>query len=154
LSASLAMRFLIVFLTAAAVFSILYGGVIRIVDPHGDFGTGGFPVVGLHARSEKMQLFKAYAAAAAPEGLIVGWSRAMKRSPRTLESQTGHRFFNFAVETAHAEDELAIYRWVRQQGVRIKVLVIGLDVEALHSDDRPDVALLGNEALMETLDRG
>jgi hypothetical protein len=100
-----------------------------------------------------MRLFGAYQAAGSAEGLILGSSRAMKISPRTLEQATGYRFFNFAVDSARAEDELAIYRWVRQQGARIKLLVIGLDVEALHDDDRPEASLLGSQDLMRMLGR-
>jgi len=54
---------------------------------------------------------------------------------------------------ARAEDYLAIYRWVRRQGAPLRLLVIGLDVEALHSDDHPDAALLRNDALMAALGR-
>jgi len=145
------LRFLALFLAALAMLSLLYVGIIRVVDPHGDFGTGLFPVVETDLRTEKMRLFRAAMATAPPEGLILGSSRAMKVCPRTLEAATGHRFFNFAVDTARAEDYLAIYRWVRQQGARIKFLVIGLDVEALHDDDRPEGSLIVNDALMSTL---
>ncbi len=148
------MRFLSLFVAATAVLSLLYAAFIRLVDPRGEFGTGLFPVVELDARAEKMRLFRAYLGRPAPEGLILGSSRAMKVSPRTLESETGHRFFNFAVDSARAEDYLAIYRWVRQQNVPIKLLVIGLDVEALHSDDRPEPGLLLNQALMRALGPG
>jgi len=146
------MRFLALFLGVVAVLAGLYAGAVRLVDPHGDFGTGLFPVVNLDARAEKMRLFRAYAAGpAAPEGLILGSSRAMKLSPVSLEAETGRRFFNFAVDMARAEDYLAIYRWVRAQGTAIRYLVIGLDVEALHSDDRPDPGLQRNDALMRAL---
>jgi hypothetical protein len=147
------MRFLAVFLVAVAALSLLYAAFIRLVDPRGEFGTGLFPVVDLDARAEKMRLFGAYLSMAAPDGLILGSSRAMKVCPRTLERATGHHFFNFAVDNARAEDDLAIYRWVRQQHVPIKFLVIGLDVEALHSDDRPEPDLLRNDALVRTLDK-
>lgn len=141
-------------MAALAIVSLVYVGIIRLVDPHGDFGTGLFPTVELDLRVEKMQLFRAYQATAPPEGLILGSSRAMKVCPRTLEAATGHRFFNFAVDTARGEDYLAIYRWVRQQGVQIRLLMIGLDVEALHDDDRPEGSLLLNDALMQTLGEG
>jgi hypothetical protein len=148
------MRFLAAFLAAAAAFAALYAGIARVVDPRGEFGSGLFPVVESDARAEKMRLFRAYAAEAAPAGLILGSSRAMKVHPRTLERATGQRFFNFAVDNARAEDYLAIYRWVRQQGVRPKLLVVGLDVEALHDDDRAEASLLHDGALMATLGSG
>lgn len=148
------MRFLTLFLAALLALALLYAGIIRLVDPRGEFGTGLMPVVELDARAEKMRLFREYAATAAPEGLILGSSRAMKMCPRTLELETGHRFFNFAVDNARAEDYLAIYRWAREQDMRIKVLVIGLDVEALHNDDRPEPGLLRSDALRRALGDG
>ncbi len=146
------MKFLILFLVAAITFSLGYAAFVRLVDPRDEFGTGLFPVVDLDIRVRKMRLFQDYlATSGAPEGLIIGSSRAMKLNPRTLEAATGHRFFNFAVDNARAEDYLAIYRWVRQQNVKIKFLVIGLDVEALHNDDRPEPNLVDNDALVGTL---
>jgi hypothetical protein len=145
------MRFLAVFLAALFALSLLYVGIVRLVDPRGEFGTGLFPVVELDARAEKMRLFQVYAAATPPQGLILGSSRAMKVCPRTLEQATGRRFFNFAVDNARAEDYVAIYRWARRQDPDIELLVIGLDVEALHNDDRPEADLLRNEALMRAL---
>jgi hypothetical protein len=148
------LRFLGAFLAALAALALVYLGLIRLVDPRGEFGTGLFPVVELDARGEKMRLFAAYCAAGAPEGLVLGSSRAMKLSPRVLEAATGRRFFNFAVDNARAEDDLAIYRWVRQQRVDVKLLVVGLDVEALHPEDKPDPGLVRNDELLQALARG
>jgi hypothetical protein len=148
------MKFLMLFLAALVALAVLYAASVRLVDPRGDFGSGLLPVVELDARAEKMRLFRAYAAAAPPEGLILGSSRAMKMAPRTLEMETGHRFFNFAVDNARAEDYLAIYRWAREQGMPAKLLVIGLDVEALHNDDRPEPGLVRSDALMRALGEG
>lgn len=145
------MRFLALFLATAAGLAVLYAGIARFVDPRGEFGSGRFPVVESDARAEKMRLFRAYAAEGEPKGLILGSSRAMKVHPRTLERVTGQRFFNFAVDNARAEDYLAIYRWVREQGARPTLLVVGLDVEALHDDDRAEASLLDDPALMATL---
>ena len=55
-----------------------------------------------------------------------------------MQAATGFRAFDFAVEGARAEDYLVLYRWVRARGIRPRVVVIGLDVEALHDDDRPE----------------
>jgi hypothetical protein len=147
------MRFLLVFLAAVGALALLYASAVRLVDPHGEFGTGLFPVVEMDARAEKMRLFTAYRAKAAPTGLILGSSRAMKLRPSTLETGTGERFFNFAVDNARAEDDLAIYRWVRAHGASVKILVVGLDVEALHDDDQPDPGLVRNDGLVQALVR-
>jgi len=146
-----AVKFLAAFLAAFTLAGVAYAAAIRIVDPYGEFGTGVFPPLEPDMRSEKMRLFRAYEAAGPPEGLILGSSRSMKVSPRALERATGRRFFNFAVDNARAEDDLAIYRWVRAQGARLAVVVIGLDVEALHNDDRPEASLLASEPLMRAL---
>lgn len=148
------MRFLGAFLAALAALALVYLGLVRLVDPRGEFGTGLFPVVELDARGEKMRLFGDYCATGAPEGLILGSSRAMKLSPRVLEAATGRRFFNFAVDNARTEDDLAIYRWVRQRRVAVKLLVVGLDVEALHPEDEPDPGLVRNGELLQALARG
>lgn len=148
------MRFLAAFLAAMLALALLYLGLVRLVDPRGEFGTGLFPVVELDARAEKMRLFEAYLATGTPDGLVLGSSRAMKLSPSRLEAATGRRFFNFAVDNARAEDDLAIYRWVRQQHVAVKLLVIGLDVEALHPEDQPEPGLTRNDALMQALGPG
>jgi hypothetical protein len=144
-------KFLAAFFVALAAFAVVYGGAMRWVDPRGEFGGGRFPVVELDARAEKMRLFRAFREATAPAGLILGSSRSMKLRPRALAEAAGAPFFNFAVDNARAEDYLAIYRWVRQQGVAVRYLVIGLDVEALHDDDRPDPGLVRNGELVQAL---
>jgi hypothetical protein len=146
-------KFLAAFLVCAGLFALAYGGAVRWVDPRGEFGGRRFPVVELDARAEKMRLFRAFHEATPPAGLILGSSRSMKLRPRALEEAAGAPFFNFAVDNARAEDYLAIYRWVRQQGVDLRYLVIGLDVEALHDDDRPDPGLVRNPELVQALSR-
>lgn len=148
------MKFLALFLVVLAMLSSLYAAAIRVVDPRGDFGMAVFPVVELDARTEKMRLFQQYIGTTQLDGLILGSSRAMKVSPGTLEAALGQHFFNFAVDNARADDYLAIYRWVRQHNVRLKSLIVSLDIEALHNDDQPDPGLTRNEALSKALERG
>jgi hypothetical protein len=133
----------VLFLGAALAF--------RIVDPRDDFETGLFPVVIRDSRIEKMRLFSADTASSAVQGLILGSSRSMKLAPDVFQARTGLKFFNFAVDSGRAEDDLAILRWVRQQGVRPALLVVGLDVEALHNDDVPDEELQKNRELERAL---
>lgn len=148
------MRFPALFLVMLAMLSFLYAAAIRVVDPRGDFGVAMFPVVELDARAEKMRLFRQYIGTTRPDGLILGSSRAMKLRPRTLDAALGQHFFNFAVDNARADDYLAIYRWVHQHNVRLKSLIVSLDVEALHNDDQPDPGLARNEALRRALEDG
>jgi len=126
------------FVLTLAGLALLYGFVIQTVDPRGDFSRRPMAGVVLDAQAEKVKIFGAYATRGPVDGLILGSSRSMKIDPQALEPQTGLRFFNFAIEGARAEDYGALYRWVRAQGVRPRAIVIGLDVEALHSDDRPE----------------
>ena len=123
----------------------------RVVDPRDDFGGGICPQVTMDSRRDKMRLFKYYVSSGGVGGLILGSSRSMKLDPKQLESRLGVRFFNFSVDSARAEDLLAIYRWVRRQGVTPRYLVLGLDVEALHDDDQADHRLQENAELLAGL---
>lgn len=127
------------FVLTLAGLALLYGFTIQTVDPRGDFGRRPTAGVVLDAQAEKVKSFGAYATRGPVDGLILGSSRSMKIHPQALQAETGLRFFNFAIEGARAEDYLALYRWVRAQGIRPRAIVIGLDVEALHSDDRPEL---------------
>src|SRR5690349_19786525 len=98
-----------------------------------------------------MKLFSAYRKSRPLQGLILGSSRSMKLRPELLREKTGLEFFNFAVENARAEDYLAIERWVRQQTAPPNLLVVGLDIEALHDDDVPEEQLQANAELQFAL---
>ena len=123
----------------------------RLVDPRDEFGGGICPQVTMDSRRDKMRLFKNHVSSGGVGGLILGSSRSMKLDPKQLESRLGVRFFNFSVDSARAEDFLAIYRWVRRQGVTPRYLVLGLDVEALHDDDQADHRLQENAELLAGL---
>jgi hypothetical protein len=105
----------------------------------------------MDSRRDKMRLFKDYAASGSVGGLILGSSRSMKLDPKQLESRLGVRFFNFSVDSARAEDLLAIYRWVRRQSITVRYLVVGLDVEALHDREAADPRLQDNGELVTAL---
>jgi len=145
------MRFVPVFLVALAIASGMLVLAGRVVDPRGDFGDGVCPQVTMDSRRDKMRLFRAYAGSGGVGGLILGSSRSMKLDPKELESRLGVRFFNASVDSARTEDLLAIYRWVRHQGVSVRYLVVGLDVEALHDAEASDPRLEGNGELLAAL---
>ncbi|HEY3377199.1 MAG TPA: hypothetical protein VGL77_06845 [Armatimonadota bacterium] len=140
------MIFLGRFLISLACCAIAYLALVVLVDAHGDFHTGLFPVIIQDSREQKMALFR-QASAQGINGIILGSSRSMKLRPDELRRLTGQRFFNFAVDNAKTEDYLAIYRWVRAQGVHPKCIIIGLDIEAMHNDDIPDTRLVRNAVL-------
>ncbi len=131
---------------------LLYLGVTLLVDPRCHFGTSIFPCLTLDSRRDKMRLFAEYNRLAPIEGLILGSSRSMKLSCAELQKSTGLRWFNFSVDSARTEDYLAIYRWTRASDAKLKALVIGLDVEALHDLNELDDRLKSNPALMAVLD--
>jgi hypothetical protein len=139
------------FLGSLVVLSSCYFTAAVAVNPRGYYDSQLFPQVVLDSRRDKMKLFERYAGAAPVEGLIVGSSRAMKIAPAELDASTGIRFFNFCVDSARSEDYLAIYRWARGRNPGIRVLVVGVDVEALHDDDRPDERLRNNARLWREL---
>jgi hypothetical protein len=148
-------RFSLSFLILLASLAASYLTCAVVINPRGYFNVNIFPVVTLDSRQAKMKLFASFNISRPVDGLILGSSRAMKISGSELTNQLGQRFFNFSVDSAEAEDYLAIYRWVRSQDPRLKTLVIALDVEALHDDDQLDGRLKSNADLMRVLgDRG
>src|SRR6185369_17883018 len=136
-AASNAILFVAAFLATTAALTLACYAAIRVVDPYGEFHSGRFPTVVLDSRRQKLVLFKQYNPRAVT-GLIMGSSRSMLLEPRAVDAEFGTRSFNFAVENGHTEDFLAIYRWAVQQGAQPKLIIIGLDVAALHDDGIPD----------------
>ncbi len=128
-----------VFTCTVALLASGYVAVVRCVDPYGDFSTGHrrFPLLIWDSRPRKLELFQAYRATGPVYGILLGSSRTQKLNPQDFQRATGRRFFNFAVGSMMAEEYLATYRWVRRQGVHPRVVIIGLDVEALSNDDAP-----------------
>jgi hypothetical protein len=145
------MKFVFLFLGVLGILGAAFAALARTVDPRDDFGVGICPQVTMDSRREKMRLFKDYMASGSVGGLVLGSSRSMKLDPKQLESMLGVRFFNFSVDSARAEDFLAIYRWVRLRGITPRFLILGLDVEALHDDDVFDPRLRENGELLATL---
>lgn len=139
------------FFVGLAVLLVLLLVCAVLLDPRGDFNTGVFPTIVRDSRSHKMKSFSLKNVSQTTEGLVFGSSRAMKLDPKDLESATGYRFFNFAVDSARAEDYLAIYRWARAKGASPRLIVVGLDLEALHDNDVPDNRLTQNEELNAVL---
>lgn len=125
------MSFLRTLLVWLAVFVAVYLSAMRLVDPRGTFRTGVFPATALDSRALKMDLYRAYRARGPATGLVLGSSRSWKIEPDQLSQEFGGRFFNFGVPVAKTEELLAVYRWVRANGGAPKVVVVGVDVEAM-----------------------
>lgn len=146
------MRQLRWFLLSVLLFAGSYAAVMRTIDPYGRFRTGLFPQVVFDWRRDKLELFKRFQARVPVEGLILGSSKSMQLEPDVLRQKLGGRFFNFGVDGALAEDDLAIYRWARAQGAHPRWLVIGLDVDTLQSGPMRAPSLEVNEELLAALD--
>jgi hypothetical protein len=145
------MRFLLVFAGCIAVFAIVWSSLAVIVNPRGDFTTRFFPRVVLHDRGEKMQLFRRYFAGGAIEGVVLGSSRVMKFNPSELGSAR-ERWFNFGVNSATAEDLLAIARWIKSQGCQPRKLLIGIDTSTLDDSLEEPEDLQQNETLLALIE--
>ena len=144
-------RFIVSFFLSLAWVLTLYLLAYRIIDPEEEYGTGIFPAPMANARVTKQARFKEYIAQHPVDGLILGSSHCMTFEPTLADRLTGHTFFNFTVENAMMEDDLAIYRWVRRQGVRPKLVVVDLDVESFAPSDQIDARLENNYELREML---
>ncbi len=142
------MAFIREFLGAAAALFLAAALAFWVVDPHDDFHTGLFPVIVRDTRAEKMDLFRRLDGEEPALGIVIGSSRSMRLAPAIFESAAGFRFFNFAVDNARTEDYLAIVRWILAHAPAPRAVIIGVDVEALHDDDAPDVGLAKNADLL------
>lgn len=146
------MRFFVVFFSVFLLLVVCYLALFRVVDPRSEYGTGKFPAPLANARVTKQKKFKDYLVNHKIDGLVLGSSRSMLFDPKVIDKKTGHVFFNFSVENAMVEDYLAIYRWVLKQGVKPKMLIVGLDVEALNPSDKIDDRLQDNSAMLAALE--
>ena len=135
------------------VAALLLGHVLFVwlVDARKDFATGVIRPLVMDSRSEKTILYAKASEENPVPGILLGSSRTLTFQPADLEKETGLRCFNFAVQSARAEDHLAICRWLRAQNKTPKLLVIGYDVELLHDADPIDARLQQNGALWKQL---
>jgi len=147
-------RFALWFLASLGILTALYLFAAVVANPRGYFHPHIFPEVTWDSRGDKMKLFESYNREDPVEGLVLGSSRVMKIPPGELETGLNQRFFNFGVNNARTEDDLAIYRWVKRRAAHLKTILIGLDVEALHNNDIFNVQLLDNLDLSRALENG
>lgn len=102
-----------------------------VVNPLRRYPPRLFPSALWDVRSIKTSLLRARQPK--PEILILGSSRSMKIDPVLVERLSGLRAFNASVESAMAEDDYAMLRYaVEDAGIQPRIVLIGIDVEALH----------------------
>lgn len=76
--------------------------------------------------------------------VIIGSSRAMKLAPSRVEKRTGLRSYNASVDSAMAEDYLALYRLAHLGcGDGLQEIVLGIDLESFHDTHGPDGRVTG-----------
>ena len=108
-----------------------------LVDPDGTCGTHLLPPYVLNLRPAKLELLDA--AKPSPQALIFGSSRMMTLDPAAVEKATGLVTFNAAVDGARTEDFYCLLRYaVEHAHVHPNLILIGVDIEALHSSDPPN----------------
>ena len=105
----------------------LSGGLLSagvIVDPHGLFGTGRYPVLVATSRSEKVA---SLATASPPQALIFGSSIMMRVDPAVVERLTTLTTFNLSVDSGKSEDFVALLEYgVRNLRLRPRLAIVGL----------------------------
>jgi hypothetical protein len=136
--------FLRSFFATFALVVVLVAGVSIAVDPFARFGVGWVPPVVWMDRDAKAASFER--TSEPPQQIILGSSRIMKANPMTLEGLTGMRTFNFGVNSARAEDLLAIASFAIAEDADVRTLLVGVDPEAFASVP-VDQRLLGSRAL-------
>ena len=126
------MKFLATFLLTIVVLVVGYSLLAVTINPRGEFASNRFPNLIADILPQKQHLFHRFQSRHPVRGVLLGSSRSMKMPPEPFERAYRGAFFNFAVPNVHAEEMLFFYRWIREQGVHPRVVVIGIDVESLH----------------------
>ena len=116
------------------------------VNPMGIYPTRLIPTATWNTRDMKAELLDH--ASPKPEALILGSSTAMKLAPAEVERLTGLPTFNAAVAGGLAEDYYYMLRYsVERAHADLKLVIIGVDVEAFHNHLPMDETLLESESL-------
>jgi len=103
-----------------------------VVNPLGIYSTHYFSPMVWNGRGEKVAALATEDPK--PQILVFGSSRVWTISPAKLTELTGMPSFNAGVSVAMAEDYYALLRYaVEQANIQPKLVIIGLDVEALHN---------------------
>lgn len=124
--------------------------VNTIVDPLDRHSWQFVPGIVQRSRAAKVELLERYQGPMA--GLVLGSSRAQKVEPAYIEPYAGGPVFNASVNSARAEDYLAMTRFVVEGlGKRPSLIVIGLDVEAFTPAVGVDERLLQTPQLITRL---
>ena len=144
-----ARRFVLVFAGTLAASWALVLALGLLTDPLASFGTGLLPPLVPNDRDFKATAYQRLLPRT--EALILGSSRVMKIRPYCLQQITRVPAFNFGLNSARAEDDLAALRFAESHGP-VRWILIGLDPEALHNSVKPDARLLDSRLLRSYVD--
>ncbi len=115
-------------LTLGAIAAINY-----TVNPLGIYAPHRFEPMVWNGRAEKVAALRHESPP--PAVLVLGSSHVWALAPATLTELTGLPAFNAGVSVAMTEDGYAILRYaVDQAGLQPSLVLLGLDVEALHNN--------------------
>lgn len=122
----------IAFLVTLAGCLISVAIVNFLVNPLGVYPTRWLPPMVWNGRTEKVTALEAEEPK--PKALVFGSSHVWAVAPAKLQELTGLPSFNAGVSVAMTEDYYALLRYtVEQAGARPELVIIGLDIEALHN---------------------
>jgi hypothetical protein len=130
--------FLKAFFLVLLALTILFFGVITLVDPNRYFFDSRFPQVTPNSRRTKIELFRKYNEQSPVSGFLFGGSNCLLLSPEKADSLTGLRFFNASVFNARPDDVLGMYQVFRDLHAAPQLIVIGVNLIAL-STNYPEV---------------
>jgi hypothetical protein len=119
------------------------------VNPMSLYPTRLFPAVLMNSRADKIALLRQLQHEInKPKALIIGSSRVMKIEPSDIKKVTGYPAFNAAVDSAMAEDYYALVRFAEEKAnLDLRMVILGLDVEAFHNARLEDDRVLAVPAL-------
>jgi hypothetical protein len=112
-----------------------------VVNPLGYFPTTMFRPLTWSSRADKSNRMSV---APPAQVLVLGSSRVMQLAPQQITRVSGLTAYNAAVDSAKAEDWLAITRFaLHDLRWPLREIVLGVDVEGLHNHTAPDGRLGG-----------
>ncbi len=124
-----------------------------LVNPRGIHPISLLPPVAANVRAEKAYLLKQMQPK--PQALILGSSRVMKIAPSTVERLTGLGAFNAGNLSAYTEDHYVMLRYaVERAGVQPRLVLLGLELEALHDQEPMNEFLLEPNSISAFLLKG
>jgi hypothetical protein len=147
-------RFLALFAGTAACVLTLVAAANYLANPLDLYSPRLFEPAVRNSRVTKMRLLGGKDGVG-PDAIVLGSSRSMQVAPAAITSLTGRRAFNFATDSALAEDYYANLRWlVEDASITPSLLIIGADVEAFHTTVEADERLQAIPALSKYLQYG